>query len=161
MHVIKIFPQHFSDSLLQSLIAEFKPHIIFLRRNHLDRFVSHKKANATGNWHTSSTDEIEIDLNQNEFDKYIKDYSKFYEDTLRIAKAQGCEILDLEFKDLYNSEKVRQMQQFAQFDGFSEWEKLILSPTTRKQDSSSTVQDKFLAMTGKSYSDFEFTRIEP
>jgi hypothetical protein len=61
--VIKIFPQHFSDPLLQSLIAEFKPHIIFLRRNHLDRFVSHKKANATGNWNTSSTTEVYIDLN--------------------------------------------------------------------------------------------------
>jgi hypothetical protein len=160
VHVIKIFPQHFSDPLLQSLIAEFKPHIIFLRRNHLDRFVSHKKANATGNWHTSSTSDVEIELNPTEFDRFIKNYSKFYEDTLRFAKAQGCKILDLDFKDLHNPEKVRQMQQFAQFDGFSDWEKLVLAPTTRKQDSSNKVQEEFLAKAGKTLADFEFTRIQ-
>jgi hypothetical protein len=161
VHVIKIFPQHFTDPLLQSLITEFKPHVIFLRRNHLDRFVSHKKANATGNWHTSSTSDVEIDLNPTEFDRFIKNYSQFYEDTLRCAKASGCAILDLDFKDLHNPEKVRQMQQFAQFDGFSDWDKLVVAPTTRKQDSSNTVQEQFLARTGKTYADFEFTRITP
>ena len=159
VHVIKIFPQHFTDPLLQSLIAEFKPHMIFLRRNHLDRFVSHKKANATGNWHTSSTTEVDIDLNPVEFDRFIKNYSKFYEDHLRFAAAQGCAILDLDFADIHNPEKVRQMQQFAQFDGFSDWDKLILAPTTRKQDSSSKVQEEFLAKTGKTHADFEFKRL--
>ncbi len=158
IHVIKIFPQHFTDPLLQSLIVEFKPHIIFLRRNHLDRFVSHKKANATGNWHTSSTSDVEIDLNPKEFDRFIKNYSQFYEDTLRCAKASGCAILDLDFKDLHNPEKVRLMQQFAQFDGFSDWDKLVLAPTTRKQDSSNKVQEQFLAKTGKTYADYEFTK---
>jgi hypothetical protein len=158
IHVIKIFPQHFTDPLLQSLIAEFKPHIIFLRRNHLDRFVSHKKANATGNWHTSSTSDVEIDLNPKEFDRFIKNYSQFYEDTLWCAKASGCAILDLDFKDLHNPEKVRLMQQFAQFDGFSDWDKLVLAPTTRKQDSSNKVQEQFLAKTGKTYADYEFTK---
>ena len=158
VHVIKIFPQHFTDPLLQSLIAEFKPHIIFLRRNHLDRFVSHKKANATGNWHTSSTSDVEIDLNPTEFDRFIKNYSQFYEDTLRCAQASGCAILDLDFKDLHNPEKVRQMQQFAQFDGFSDWDKLVVAPTTRKQDSSNKVQEQFLAETGKTYADYEFVK---
>ena len=158
VHVIKIFPQHFSDPLLQSLIAEFKPHVVFLRRNHLDRFVSHKKANATGNWHTSSTSDVEIDLNPTEFDRFIKNYSQFYEDTLRCAKASGCAILDLDFNDLHNPEKVRQMQQFAQFDGFSDWDKLVLAPTTRKQDSSNKVQEQFLAKNGKTYADYEFAK---
>ena len=158
VHVIKIFPQHFTDPLLQLLIVEFKPHIIFLRRNHLDRFVSHKKANATGNWHTSSTSDVEIDLNPTEFDRFIKNYSQFYEDTLRCAKASGCAILDLDFKDLHNPEKVRQMQQFAQFDGFSDWDKLVVAPTTRKQDSSNKVQEQFLAKTGKTYADYEFVK---
>jgi hypothetical protein len=53
------------------------------------------------------------------------------------------------------------MQQFAQIDGFSGWEKLILAPTTRKQDSSNKVQEDFLAKTGKTLADFEFTRITP
>ena len=70
IHIIKIFPQHLSDPLLQSIIAEFKPHIIFLRRNHLDRFVSHKKANASGKWHTASTSDLVIDLDPREFETF-------------------------------------------------------------------------------------------
>jgi len=50
------------------------------------------------------------------------------------------------------------MQQFAQFDGFSDWDKLVLAPTTRKQDSSNKVQEQFLAKTGKTYDDYEFTK---
>jgi hypothetical protein len=130
-----------------------------LRRNHLDRFVSHKKANATGNWHTSSTTEVDIELNPAEFDRFIKNYSKFYEDNLRFAAAQGCSILDLDFIDIHNPEKVRQMQKFAQFDGFDDWDKLILAPTTRKQDSSSKVQEEFLVKSGKTHADFEFKRL--
>jgi hypothetical protein len=159
VHVIKIFPQHLTDPVLQSVISEFKPHMIFLRRNHLDRFVSHKKANATGNWHTSSTSEVEIELDPAEFDRFLENYSKFYKDYLHFANNQGCAILDLDFVDLQNPEKVRQMQKFAQFDGFNDWGKLVLSPTTRKQDSSSKVQEEFLAKGGKTHSDFEFKRV--
>ena len=50
------------------------------------------------------------------------------------------------------------MQQFAQFDGFSDWDKLVVAPTTRKQDSSNKVQEQFLARTGKTYADFEFAK---
>ena len=159
IHIIKIFPQHLSDPILQSIIAEFKPHIIFLRRNHLDRFVSHKKANASGKWHTASTSDLVIDLDPREFETFITNYTKFYSDYLHFAKAQGCSILDVDFVDLYNPEKVREIQKFAQFDGFSDWDKLTLAPTTVKQDKSSKVQDDFLAETGKEISDYNFKAV--
>lgn len=159
VHIIKIFPQHLSDPLLQSIIAEFKPHIIFLRRNHLDRFVSHKKANASGNWHTTSSSDLVINLDPLEFEKFISNYTKFYTDYFHFAKAQNCPVLDVDFADLHNPEKVREIQKFAQFDGFSDWEKLTLAPTTVKQDRSSKVQEDFLAKTGKSQSDYEFKAV--
>ena len=160
IHIIKIFPQHLTDPVLQSIISEFKPHIIFLRRNHLDRFVSHKKANASGKWHTASTSDLVIDLDPQEFDKFIANYTKFYNDYYHFAKSQGCSILDVNFADLHNPEKVREIQKFAQFDGFSDWDKLTLAPTTVKQDRSSTVQDDFLAKIGKDHSDFEFEAVK-
>jgi len=109
IHIIKIFPQHLSDPVLQSIIAEFKPHIIFLRRNHLDRFVSHKKANASGKWHTASTSDLVINLDPREFETFITNYTKFYSDYLHFAKDQGCPILDVDFVDLQNPEKVREI----------------------------------------------------
>jgi hypothetical protein len=159
IHIIKVFPQHLSDPLLQSIIAEFKPHIIFLRRNHLDRFVSHKKANASGKWHTASTSDLVIDLDVQEFDTFIANYTKFYTDYYHFAKAQGCEILDVDFADLHNPEKVREIQAFAQFEDFKDWNKLTLAPTTVKQDRSSKVQEDFLKKTGKSYKDYEFKAV--
>lgn len=159
IHIIKIFPQHLSDPLLQSVIAEFKPHIIFLRRNHLDRFVSHKKANASGKWHTASTSDLVIDLDLREFETFISNYTKFYTDYYHFAKAQGCAILDVNFADLHNPEKVREIQKFAQFEDFKDWNKLTLAPTTVKQDRSSKVQEDFLEKTGKSYKDYEFKAV--
>jgi hypothetical protein len=159
IHIIKIFPQHLSDPILQSVIAEFKPHIIFLRRNHLDRFVSHKKANASGKWHTASTSDLVINLDPREFETFINNYTKFYTDYLHFAKEQSCPILDVDFVDLQNPEKVREIQKFAQFDDFSDWDQLTLAPTTVKQDKSSKVQEDFLLHIGKEISDYNFKAV--
>lgn len=159
IHIIKIFPQHLSDPTLQSIIKEFKPHVIFLRRNHLDRFVSHKKANASGKWHTASTSDVVINLDPREFEKFITNYTEFYTDYLHFAKEQSCPILDVDFVDLQNPEKVREIQKFAQFDDFSDWDQLTLVPTTVKQDKSSKVQEDFLAEIGKDISDYNFKAV--
>jgi hypothetical protein len=159
IHIIKIFPQHLSDPILQSVIAEFKPHIIFLRRNHLDRFVSHKKANASGKWHTASTSDLVINLDPREFETFINNYTKFYTYYLHFAKEQSCPILDVDFVDLQNPEKVREIQKFAQFDDFSDWDQLTLAPTTVKQDKSSKVQEDFLLHIGKEISDYNFKAV--
>jgi hypothetical protein len=159
IHIIKVFPQHLSDPILQSIIADFKPHVIFLRRNHLDRFVSHKKANASGKWHTASTSDVEIQLDPREFETFITNYTKFYTDYLHFAKEHDCPILDIDFDDLQNPEKVREIQRFAQFDGFSHWDQLTLAPTTVKQDKSSKVQDDFLAEIRKEISDYNFEAV--
>jgi hypothetical protein len=159
IHVIKVFPQHLSDPLLQSIISEFKPHIIFLRRNHLDRFVSHKKANASGNWHTASSSKVVVDLNVQEFEAFIFNYTKFYSDYFYFAKAQGCPILDIDFDDLQNPGKVLEIQKFAQFEDFTDWDKLTHAPTTVKQDRSNKTQEEFLERLGKSYVDFDFKAV--
>jgi hypothetical protein len=159
IHVIKIFPQHLSDPLLQSLITEFKPHIIFLRRNHLDRFVSHKKANASGKWHTAPSSDLVIHLDPIEFERFLVNFTAFYERYVKVAAKAGCKTLDIDFDDLHNPDKVREIQKFAAFDGFSDWDKLPLAPTTVKQDRSNKVQDDFLHSLGKRHSDFNFTKV--
>ena len=101
-----------------------------------------------------------IDLDPREFDTFITNYTKFYTDYFHFAQAQGCSILDVDFVELHNPEKVREIQKFAQFEGFSDWDKLTLAPTTVKQDRSSKVQEDFLAKTGKTHVDYEFKAVK-
>lgn len=158
-HIIKIFPQHLSDPLLKSLIAEFQPHIIFLRRNHLDRFVSHKKANATGKWHSAPTSDVVVDLKVKEFDRFIANYTAFYNLYAEYAPSVGCQVLDIGFDDLRDPAMVRQIQEFTALPGFTQWSELPKAPTTVKQDKSSKVQDDFLASMGKKLTDFDFPKV--
>jgi hypothetical protein len=160
IHIIKVFPTHLSDPVLESIIAEHKPHIIFLRRNHLDRFVSHKKARKTGKWHTASTEGVEIDIDETELNKFIVEYEKFYSRYVHFAREQGCAILDVDYEMLQDTKTIELIQHFSAWEGFTDFSKLAKIPTTAKQDSSRTVQDKYLASTGKKISDFDFKKIE-
>ena len=160
IHIIKVFPTHLSDLVLESIIAEHKPHIIFLRRNHLDRFVSHKKANKTGKWHTASTESVEIDIDETELSKFIDEYEKFYSRYIRFAKAHECAVLDVDYEMLQDTKTIEAIQHFSAWEGFTDFSKLAKIPTTAKQDSSRTVQDKYLANSGKKISDFDFMKIE-
>jgi len=63
------------------------------------------------------------------------------------------------FEDLHDPDKVREIQSFAHFNGFSDWEKLSSAPTTVKQDRSNKVQEDFLVSMNKSYSDFIFPKV--
>ena len=160
IHIIKVFPTHLSDLVLESIIAEHKPHIIFLRRNHLDRFVSHKKANKTGKWHTASTESVEIDIDETELSKFIDEYEKFYSRYVHFAKAHECAVLDVDYEMLQDTKTIEAIQHFSAWEGFTDFSKLAKIPTTAKQDSSRTVQDKYLANSGKKISDFDFMKIE-
>ncbi len=160
IHIIKVFPTHLSDPVLESIIAEHKPHIIFLRRNHLDRFVSHKKANKTGKWHTASTEGVEIDIDETELSKFIDEYEKFYNRYVHFAKTHECAVLDVDYDMLQDTKTIEAIQHFSAWEGFTDFNKLAKIPTTAKQDSSRIVQDKYLANCGKKISDFDFKKIE-
>ena len=160
IHIIKVFPTHLSDPVLESIIAEHKPHIIFLRRNHLDRFVSHKKANKTGKWHTASTEGIEINIDETELSKFVDEYEKFYKRYILFAKDNGCAVLDIDYETLQDTKVIESIQHFSAWEGFTDFNKLAKIPTTAKQDYSRTVQDKYLANQRKKISDFDFKKIE-
>lgn len=158
-HTIKIFPEHLHLKTLEKIIQKFQPHIIFLRRNHLDRYVSLKKANASGKWHKVDSSSLEIEVNASELDKFIQDYKKFYSSVKTFALASKCEILDLEFKELNNQQKVEEVQKFVAIYGNKGLDTLPKQPTTTKMDKASISQDKFLAKVGKRIEDYDFASI--
>jgi hypothetical protein len=155
-HTIKIFPEHLKLETLERIIEEFKPHVLFLRRNHLDRYVSLKKANATGKWHKVDSSSVEIEVNEPELARYVENYQTFYRQVLTIARKSNCQILDLEFKDLQDPNKVIEIQKFVSLNNNPGLESLPKHPTTTKMDKASISQDKFLEKVGKKISDFDF-----
>ena len=155
-HTIKIFPEHLHPETLKKIIQKFKPHVIFLRRNHLDRYVSLKKANASGKWHKVDSSDLEIEVNASELDKYINEYIKFYTDVKKVALSANCEILDLEFKELNDPHRVEEIQEFVAIYGNKGLDTLPKQPTTTKMDKTSISQDKFLTRVGKRIEEYDF-----
>jgi len=155
-HTIKIFPEHLHPETLKKIIQKFKPHVIFLRRNHLDRYVSLKKANASGKWHKVDSSNLEIEVNASELDKYINEYIKFYTDVKKVALSANCEILDLEFKELNDPHRVEEIQKFVAIYGNKGLDTLPKQPTTTKMDKASISQDKFLTRVGKRIEEYDF-----
>lgn len=155
-HTIKIFPEHLHPETLKKIIQKFKPHVIFLRRNHLDRYVSLKKANASGKWHKVDSSDLEIEVNASELDKYINEYIKFYTDVKKVALSANCEILDLEFKELNDPHRVEEIQEFVAIYGNKGLDTLPKQPTTTKMDKASISQDKFLTRVGKRIEEYDF-----
>jgi hypothetical protein len=158
-HTVKIFPEHLHIDSLQKVIAKFQPHILILRRNHLDRYISLKKANTSGKWHEVNSSDIQIEVNDAELNRYISKYIDWYTKVKQTAVVNGCQILDIEFKDLHNAEVTTQIQKFVSFDG-SGIDQLPKAPTTTKMDKSSKIQDDYLAKVNKRHSDFDFVSIK-
>ena len=143
---------------LQKIITTFQPHILILRRNHLDRYISLKKANATGKWHKVNSSDVQIQINDDELQKYINEYIDWYTQIKGIAVKSGCQILDIEFKQLHDTATTSKIQEFVSVEGVG-LDSLPKTPTTTKMDKSSKIQDDYLALHKKQHSDFDFASI--
>lgn len=157
-HTIKIFPEHLKLETLQKIISKYQPHIVILRRNHLDRYVSLKKANASGKWHKVNSSDFEVEVNDAELQHYVKSYIDWYSQIKNCAIASNCQIMDIEFKQLHDPETTRRIQEFVAISDAG-LDDLPKAPTTTKMDKSSKAQDEYLALHHKKHSDFDFARI--
>jgi len=158
-HTIKIFPEHLSMETLTKIISKFKPHIVILRRNHLDRYISLKKANATGKWHKANSSDVEISINEAELQRYIDQYIDWYGKVKRAALASDCQVMDIEFGQLHDAATTQSIQKFVAVNSHG-LDSLPKAPTTTKMDKSSRIQDDYLALHKKKHSDFDFASIK-
>ena len=162
-HVFKIFPFHIYDQSLEAAIKKFKPDILFLRRNHLDRLVSHKKAMATGVWHGVSTASVEVEIDEKQLNKYMTDYENFYQKMKLCADSISAKVLDVEYETLFNPGNIEMVMEFILADP-KKVASLNVKPRTLKQDASDASQQAFLQKISsngvkKEISDFNFHRI--
>jgi LPS sulfotransferase NodH len=162
-HVFKIFPFHIYDQSLEAAIKKFKPDILFLRRNHLDRLVSHKKAMATGVWHGVSTASVEVEIDEKQLNKYMADYQNFYQKMKLCADSISAKVLDVEYETLFNPGNIEMVMEFILADP-KKVANLNVKPRTLKQDASDASQQAYLEKISsngvkKEISDFNFRRI--
>ena len=155
-HIIKIFPEHLHIETLEKILKEFKPHVVILRRNHLDRYVSLKKANSTGIWHKSDSSDVQIEIKEPELMHYLNKYNTWYADIKKLII--GLPVYDIEFGQLHDPNTTRKIQEFVSINNHG-LDTLPKVPTTKKMDKSSKIQDDFLASVGKKHSDYDFKEI--
>jgi LPS sulfotransferase NodH len=165
IHILKVFPNHLYDESLQKVIAKFKPHIVFLRRNHLDRMVSHRKANKSGTWHGVSTDDQTVDIDPADLNEHIEKFTKFYSDFKKFASSQGCQILDINYENMFEPKVTKSVLEFMDWDGSKDIESLNIAPKTLKQDTKHLSQDNYIKKLkdsgiSKSITDYDFQKIE-
>ena len=144
---------------LTKIISKFKPHIVILRRNHLDRYISLKKANATGKWHKINSSDVEITINDSELQRYVDQYIDWYGKVKRAALASDCQVMDIEFGQLHDAATTQSIQKFVAVNSHG-LDSLPKAPTTTKMDKSSRIQEEYLALHNKKHSDFDFASIK-
>ena len=157
-HIIKVFPEHLQPATLMKVISKYQPHIAILRRNHLDRYISLKKANASGKWHEVNSSNFEVSVADEELHQYMQNYKNWYAQIKKSAIASNCQILDIEFKQLHDPETTRRIQEFVAISNEG-LDSLPKAPTTTKMDQSLKAQDEYLALHHKKHSDFDFAEI--
>lgn len=165
IHIFKIFPYHLHDETLAKIITEFKPQIVFIRRNHLDRYISHMKAHASGVWHGKDSSDVVIEVNEKRLQGYMKVNSKFYKENLGIARAAGCEILDVDYEHLFEPDVMRSVIRFIDWDDSEYSDTIALTPRTLKQDAKQESQVQYLNQLKsrgihKNVSAFDFVKLE-
>ena len=155
-HIIKIFPEHLHFETLEKVLKKYNPHVLILRRNHLDRYVSLKKANASGKWHKVNSSDVEIKINEDELNRYVSNYKDWYRKVK--SAAIDCPIMDIGFAKLHDAATVSKIQEFVSVDK-NKLDSLPKAPTTTKMDKSNKIQDEFLAAKNMKISDFDFTEL--
>jgi len=162
-HVIKIFPTHLYNQTLEQLIKKFKPEIVFIRRNHLDRLISHKKAQATGVWHGVETDLLEVQIDEKELNECVQGHEQFYREVVQIARKASSEFLDVEYENLFSPNEMEKVLSFI-LKKPENVSKMSYKPRTIKQDSTRASQQTFLQKISEDgsemkISDYNFDRL--
>lgn len=109
INVVKLFPRHVSDSQLESLLREFAPHVVFLRRNHLDRFTSIERAQQTGTWQNAQYSGLDISIDQTELKRVTNEAHAWYREQKALCLSLGLRVTDVAYEELLDESNLRSL----------------------------------------------------
>lgn len=161
IHIFKIMSYHFPPERLEKLIEEFRPKVLFLRRNHLDRYISTKKAQATGKWHGFNTDDDVIEVDEKSFAHAVETCTTFYGSIRGSCLSSNVDWLDLDYSEVFAQSSLQEILKFTGTQ-FSQNDLNALI-TTKRQDSKHLSREAFLRSlhargSYKSISDYDFRK---
>jgi hypothetical protein len=150
VHVAKVFWNHLSDADLARALASFRPTIIFLRRNHYDRLVSHLRAVQNGGaWHGQSYAKSEVEVTEELLQSHASDYSDWYRRSRKLCDELGLRIFDIAFEDLVAPGALHDLILETCGDNISRARLQSAQPATKRQAASSTPTSDELALREK------------
>ncbi|MFZ2228286.1 MAG: sulfotransferase domain-containing protein [Candidatus Nanopelagicaceae bacterium] len=161
IHIFKIMSYHFPPERLERLIDEFRPKVLFLRRNHLDRYISTKKAQASGKWHGFNTDDDVIEVDEESLAQAIEASTVFYNIVRRSCFSNNIDCLDFDYSEVFAQSSLEEILKFAGAQ-FSQNDLNALIKTKR-QDNKNLSREAFLGSlrargANKSISDYDFKK---
>jgi hypothetical protein len=141
IHVVKIFPPHVRPETLGLVFETIRPHIIFIRRNHRERFLSLKRAKASGKWARSAYGDHRVDVAKGELEKFQADIEYWYREVKGKACSLDLQIDDVDYRELLNPSTLRPV--LSRMTGIPEKELTDdeLRPSTTKQGADAPGQD--------------------
>ncbi len=107
VNVVKVFPRHVADSQLEALLRTFSPHVVFLRRNHLDRFTSIERAKQTGTWQNAQYGGVDVAIDQSELQRVSSEAQAWYREQKALCLSLGLTVTDVAYEDLLDDKNLR------------------------------------------------------
>ena len=133
IHVVKIFPRHIQWSTLEQVLQNFRPYVIFIRRNHHERYVSLQRARTSGRWARQEYGDRQVNVSAEELIEFQKATEEWYARAKTATCRLGLEFDDVGYRDLLDSERRRDIfAQIVEVPGL-ELTDAELRPSTRKQ----------------------------
>ena len=94
-----------SEDELSQLIASMHGMCIVIARSRLDSFISARKGFATGSWSRSSTEEVDLTVNVNEFLRWSRKVDEWYDLAERLIRAHGKQYIIYSYESDINVPK--------------------------------------------------------
>lgn len=141
VHVVKIFDQHVRLETLESLLTEFRPLVIFIRRNHRERYLSLMRARSSGKWARQRYGDQEIEVSSNDLIEFQKNTERWYVQVKGIICRLGLDFDDVSYRDLLNQDHRRVTVSRIIGNSGNRLSDEVLYPTTTKQGSDQASSD--------------------
>jgi LPS sulfotransferase NodH len=139
LHVAKVFWNHLSDAALARALEAYRPTIIFLRRNHYDRLVSHLLARQNDAWHGRSYANDKVEVTEQVLQSYADEYSDWYRRSRRLCDELGLHVIDIGFEELVSPGALQELIAKVCGDAVPSARSQAAQPATKRQGAGSTL----------------------
>ena len=109
IHVVKIFPRHVRWDTLEEVFRTIRPHVVFIRRNHRERYVSLERAKASGKWARQGYGEQTVEINEAELTQFQVATERWYREAKNTVCKLNLDCDDVDYRELLDPMAIREL----------------------------------------------------